>query len=471
MTQALDATTLFKISGMLYLLMAVMTWMMLGRPRRGPVLVWCLGGVLVSLSVWLISQRGQGSGVWTDSLAQTAYLASCGVLAQSLRMDLGQAWRWRWLLATVLVYAAVITFGFEDQHSQILAIGVRLANVAGLSVLTATALMLARRERSRNGWIMTLGYGLMGAAMLVATWNSLQGHANLQFLQDGSVFMLLGATSLPTLILSHMGYLGLALERSLRHNMALRQSQWQSQWQSQQWRERSQALALHDRQRTLAVLANSLGHAILQPLTATLLQVEITRRLLRSPQPDAAQVQQSLAHVLQGLRRSADLVKHIRNFLRPAVSRATGQALPLQTVIQDAQDLLRQELMYQGIVLRVSAASTPVLVHAQRLPLTQALVQVLRNAMQAVRGQPRRVIEMQLKSEGRLAWIEVRDSGPGFARQAQTAHAWESTPATDAWTGLGLEMTRGILRQFDGELSLQNAPTGGAQVRLSLPLA
>lgn len=467
MTQALDASTLFKISGMLYLLMAVMTWMMLGRPRRGPVLVWCLGGVLISLSVWLISQRGQWSGVWTDGLAQTAYLASFGVLAQSLRMDLGRAWRWRWLLAILLVYAAVITFGFGDQHSQILAIGVRLANVVGLFVLTATALMLARRERSRNGWIMTLGYGLMGAAMLAATWSTLQGHANLQFLQDGGVFLLLGATSLLTLILSHMGYLGLALERSLRHNMALRQSQ----WQSQQWRERSQALALHDRQRTLAVLANSLGHAILQPLTATLLQLEIARRLLRSPQPDAPQVQQSLAQVVQGLRRSADLVKHIRNFLRPAVSNATGQALPLQAVMQDAQDLLRQELMYQGIVLQVSAAPSPVLVHAQRLPLTQALVQVLRNAMQAVRGQPRRVIEMQLKSEGALAWIEVRDSGPGFARQGQTAHAWESTPATDAWTGLGLEMTRGILSQFDGELSWQNAPTGGAQVRLSLPLA
>ena len=467
MTQALDAGTLFRISGLLYLLMAVMTWMMLGRPRRGPVLLWCLGGVLISASVLLISLRGQWSDAWTYGLAQTAYLGSFGVLAQSLRMDLGRAWRWRWLLAILLVYAAVITFGFDDKRSHILAMGVRMANAVGLSVLTVTALMLARQERSRNGWIMTMGYGLMTAAMLVATLATLEGYAGLQFGHDGTIFLLLGATSLLTLIMTHMGYLGLALERSLRRNMALRQSQ----WQSQQWRERSQALALHDRQRTLAVLANSLGHAILQPLTATLLQLQIARRLLHTAQPDAAQVQQSLAHVLQGLRHSADLVKHIRNFLRPSMSAQTDETLSLQTVMQDAHDLLRQELMYQGVVLRVNAASSPVHVRAQRLPLTQALVQVLRNAMQAVRGQPRRVVEMQLQSEGTQTWIEVRDSGPGFARQGQVAHAWDHTPVADALTGLGLEMTRDILSQFEGELTLQNAPTGGAQVRLILPLA
>ena len=84
------------------------------------------------------------------------------------------------------------------------------------------------------------------------------------------------------------------------HNMALRQAQ----WQSQQWHERSQALTLLDRQHTLGARANSLGHAILQPLTATLLQVQIARRMLQTTSPDVQQVKTSLAQVVQGLRRS-----------------------------------------------------------------------------------------------------------------------------------------------------------------------
>lgn len=466
MNIALDMGTLFRVSALLFLLMSMMTWMMLGRPRRGATLLWCSGGVLVGVSVWLISLRGQISDFWSYGVAQTAYLGSFLVLAQSLRMDMQRAWRWPWLAAALLAYAAVIVLGFDDKGSQELAVLVRLVNCVGLSILTASALMLARQERSRNAWFMTIGYGLMTASMGLAALATVQGQANLQTMQNSVFSHILGGVSLLTLLLSYMGYLGLALERSLRHNMALRRAQ----WQAQQWRERSQALALLDRQRTLGVLANSLGHAILQPLTASLLQVQITRRMLQMATPDVQQVQTSLAQVVQGLRRSADMVEHIRNFLRPLPATEPAGTLPLQSVMQDAHDLLRQELMYQGVTLHLRGPSAPVCVQAERLPLTQALVQVLRNAMQALQGQPHRTMDMTLATDGFEAWIEVSDSGPGFPPRMLSSHLAHPLPTSDMQTEMGLTMTRSILAHFQGRLSLENLQGGGARVRMTLPL-
>lgn len=466
MNNPLDIVTMFRVSALLFLQLSVMTWMMLGRPRRGASLFWCLGGTLVGVSVWLISLRGEISDVWSYSVAQSLFLGSFLVLSQSLRMDLKRTGRWSWLLAVVLVYGAVIELGFDDKNVQELAILVRLVNCLGLSVLTASAWQLARHERSRNAWFMTLGYALMTVSMALAALATVRGQANLETLQDSVVSHLLGGTSLLTLLLTYMGYLGLALERSLRHNMALRQAQ----WQSQQWRERSQALTLLDRQHTLGVLANSLGHAILQPLTATLLQVQWARRMLQSPSPDGAQIKTSLAQVVQGLRRSTDMVEHIRNFLSPKPGAAPAGSECLQSVVQDAHDLLRQELMYQGVSLQVCVPSSPLCVQADRLALTQALVQVLRNAMQAVQGQPRRHVSLVVSSSDTQAWIEVSDSGPGFSPHWLTPLQADNLSTTDALTGMGLTMTRGILAQFQGHLSLDNLDEGGARVRMTLPL-
>ena len=104
MSPALDNGTVFTVSAYLFLTMTVITWLMLGRPRRGPTMVWSLGGLLVGGSVWLISQRGYLGPLWSFELAQTLYLASFLELAQSLRMDLQRPWPWGWLVVVVLAY-------------------------------------------------------------------------------------------------------------------------------------------------------------------------------------------------------------------------------------------------------------------------------------------------------------------------------------------------------------------------------
>ena len=466
MTEMLDLPTIYRVSSLFYLLMSLTTWLVLRRPAAWPVRVWCWAGVLAGVSVWLISLRGAIDDVWSYAVAQPMLLASYLMYAQALRMETGRSWSWRALVLVILLYAGLMLYGFDERQSWHMAVLVRVANSMALLALTLAAVALVRQERSRNAYFIEVGFALFTACMLtnaILTW---LGHSGLQALQQWVISHVMGLVSLLTLLMSYMGYLGLALERAERVNTDLRQAQ----WQAEQWREQSRALTLLDRQRTLAVLANSLGHGIVQPLTATRLHAQLATRMAPSAQT-SAQVQTVgalLRQAVEGLGRSTAQVERIRSFLRPPPQQAA--TLTLQAVLNDAHDLLRQELMHRGIELRVQVPAQPVRVQAEVLPLTQALVQVMRNAMNAVQGQPVRRIDLVLSVFEREACIEVLDSGPGLPSHLLRQASQGAQLVQDWLGGLGLYMTHGILSQLGGRMSLDNPVSGGARVRLSLPL-
>lgn len=459
----LQHATVLLIGAYLHAVLPLLTWQALGRPREPAVLLWCLGGLAIGPGLWLVAQSEPMYPMWSMVPGQSLLWMGLGMFIGSLRLDLGLAWSWRWWWVSVAVFAGCMAYLQSVQATFALALLVRVVKALGLGMLTLQAWAVAQRESSRNARAIAVGFGLLMLALLgnaLATalgWvGLLRGPAN-GFNLAVSLVLLLSA--LPT----YVGYLGLALERSLRKSMETRQAQ----WQVQQWREHRQALSLLERQRTLGQLAESLGHAILQPLTATLLNVQLLQRILRAPAADLQTLPRMLSQVVQGLRRSADMVERIRQYLRPSPQQ--GGALVLQSVLQDAHDLLYQELLFQGTQLKLQVPAAPVQVLAERLPLTQALVQVLRNAMQAVRGQAQRELLLSLRLVGQEVSIDVTDGGPGFSQQAMAQ--WQTGGAgADAPSGLGLLMCQDILWQFQGHLSIENLPQGGARVRLCLPL-
>lgn len=460
----IDNISVFRVSACLFILMSGVTWLMLGRPRKGAPLVWSLGGGLVGVAATLLSLRGQLSDNWGYVAPQTLYLASFLLLAQSLRMDLKRPWRWHRLLAVLTVYAAILVWVFPDKRSQDMALFVRVVNLAGLAILTQTTVALARQERSRKVWFMTVGYAIMTTSMALAVVGTAMGRATLHNMNQGLFNQLLSWASLLSMLSSYLGYLGLVLERSLRENMALHQAQ----WQEQQWRERSHELSLRDRQHALEMLANSLGHSIVQPLTATQLHVQMTRRLLLTGSADPAMVTQMLDQAQEGIHRAVAMVERIRTFLRPANTQA--QAVVLQSVVRQAQSLLHQEMKYRHVEFQVALPEPGLHVMADELTLTQALVQLLRNAMQAIQTSDSKTISVCVARNDSEGWIEVVDSGPGFSPEMLSRSGGGRQTVVDEFGGLGLYMTQELLGQWGGRLVLSNTPSSGAMACMVLPL-
>lgn len=465
MSDMLDLATSFRINAWFYLVMSLATWLMLRRPAQWPARVWCLAGVMAGISVWLISLRGVIDDVWTYMVAQPLLLLSYMMYAQALRMDIQRAWSWRWFSALMVLYVVAIAWGFDDRQSWKVTMMVRSANSIALIALTMSALRLIQHERSHNAVLIVIGFALFTVSMVTNTLVTGLGGGSLYALQQGILNHVMGLASFVTVLMIYMGYLGLALERSQRINAELHKVQ----RQALQSRKQARALTLLDRQRTLAVLANSLGHGIVQPLTATLLNVQLARSMMQTPGNDQHLVRKILEHAVAGLRRSADMIEHIRSFLRPMPT-VPGR-IAVQAILENALNLLRQELMYRSIDIKVPVSGAEVFVIAEPLPLTQALVQVLRNAMQAVEGCPQRAISLNMHVVGEDVCIEVLDSGPGVPQHLLGPFHASMQPSADWQTGLGLYVTHEILTQFHGRITLDNAASGGARVRLYLPLA
>jgi C4-dicarboxylate-specific signal transduction histidine kinase len=101
--------------------------------------------------------------------------------------------------------------------------------------------------------------------------------------------------------------------------------------------------------------------------------------------------------------------------------------------------------------------------------LSQILLNVLRNAIQATQGQPDRRIQITVRREKPSLVLEVVDNGPGMTPDvlAQIATPFFSTKPDGL--GVGLSIAQSIAQQHRGSLHIDNHPDGGARVCLQLP--
>jgi C4-dicarboxylate-specific signal transduction histidine kinase len=95
------------------------------------------------------------------------------------------------------------------------------------------------------------------------------------------------------------------------------------------------------------------------------------------------------------------------------------------------------------------------------------------NAVEAMQAVPRdlRLIEIEGRREGDTVLVCVRDQGPGVAAAVQHTIFEPFVSTKPDGMGMGLAISRSIVESHDGELTVANAPDGGAVFCLSLPVA
>ena len=101
------------------------------------------------------------------------------------------------------------------------------------------------------------------------------------------------------------------------------------------------------------------------------------------------------------------------------------------------------------------------------------LVNLLTNAVDAVRGCPTRRIDVRVTTDGNRVSITVRDSGKGIPPDLlpRLFDPFFTTKDASAGLGLGLTIAQEIVRTAGGTLQATNSPQGGAEFRVELPLA
>ncbi len=225
------------------------------------------------------------------------------------------------------------------------------------------------------------------------------------------------------------------------------------------------------RQAAWAELARRLAHEVKNPLTPIRLAAErLQLRLGDDGDPDRARlVQRATGTIINQVDSLRRLVDAFGDYARPGSSR---------------REPLELEPLISGIVDLWSAGDTGVrfeldLEHGNARPVGDAgqFQQVLNNLVQNAReahpdGAPLMRIHSEVHTEGEDEWLalEVSDDGPGFDPDILPRVFEPYASTKPRGTGLGLAIVHRILDQMGGRIEVENAPQGGALIRLQLPL-
>jgi two-component system C4-dicarboxylate transport sensor histidine kinase DctB len=113
--------------------------------------------------------------------------------------------------------------------------------------------------------------------------------------------------------------------------------------------------------------------------------------------------------------------------------------------------------------------SEPVMIMGDRLRLEQVIINLLRNAMDATKGQEDPQIDIILAA-GETATLTVRDNGSGITDLDNLFEPFYTTKQPGDGIGLGLAISSGIVNDLNGRLTARNGQAGGAVFEVQLPI-
>jgi len=241
-------------------------------------------------------------------------------------------------------------------------------------------------------------------------------------------------------------------------------------------RERQSELEHSARLGALGEMASALAHELNQPMTASRAYIRTAQRVLGAEgggEENRARAAGAIANAVAQIDLAAGILRNLRELVRPRV--VAAQPTDMAELMDQSLALLRAQA--RGARAEIAVRRAPGLkpAKAERIRVQQVILNLLRNALDAVKPMPprRRLVEasIRLAEDGRFVEIAVRDHGPGVSTEMiEKLFAAFATTKPEG-LGLGLSICRGIVQEHGGRLWLESTGPEGADFRFTLPVA
>ncbi len=213
-----------------------------------------------------------------------------------------------------------------------------------------------------------------------------------------------------------------------------------------------------------------LSHEVAQPLSAISNFALASTRLLESGISDKIEnLKEYIQAITDQSRRCAAIIRRLRDFSRRAPTLKTP--CDLNQLLQESVDLIASEIRrYHAQVRLVLTANMPP-VSADRVQIQQVMINLVNNALDAVRHQKqeRRLVTIRTLGENGFAVIEVEDCGSGIASEIVPQLFEPFFTTKDEGLGLGLNICETIVRDHGGKIVVTTNEFAGATFRVRLP--
>jgi C4-dicarboxylate-specific signal transduction histidine kinase len=449
--------TVYLILGILYLILPLTVWVLLFNQPSRALTLWCSGGLLFGVALALVGLRSH-LPVWltytvANGLMWSAALTQALALRRALAQDLA--------LKRVALLILIGLLGFEYfrvvlQNPVLRFSWSTLIFTALFSYISYLSWRIAVVNQLKSAKWLSVVYAITAITMMVRTTMVLLGFTEPDVVASGVDSVLTVVTGLLISILGNFAFVGMFLERSTQERMkaiAQRARQEESARLGDQ-------IAQLERQRTLGTMSASFAHELSQPLTAILMDVQAIKISVASGESNSKEVLESIEEIENSTQRTVQLVERIRNFIRPA--QTDYELVDFKTLLEDVAQLLAYEIRKQKIKFEFDVDAAPCWVHGDRVQLSQIVLNVYRNAMQAMEPNASKKIFVSLEHlDGRVV-LRVRDTGPGVSAEMKQMVGEPFVTSKEDGLGVGLSISKTIAEMHNGSLTISNAVAGAA---------
>ncbi len=219
---------------------------------------------------------------------------------------------------------------------------------------------------------------------------------------------------------------------------------------------------------TMGEMTASLAHELNQPLTAIRSNAQAALQMIAQGKDAPGELKDILTDIVNDDRRASEMIRRLRSLMKKGDFGL--QPLDLNTLIREVVPLARPDAILRDISLDLDLAPVLPPVQGDGIHLQQVLLNLVMNAMEALKDQSRREIRIATGTldQGEV-WVAVTDTGPGI-RPENRQRLFEPFFTTKSeGMGMGLVICQSIARAHGGRIVAENGFDGGASFTLVLP--
>ncbi|HCN78061.1 MAG TPA: hypothetical protein DIT13_12815 [Verrucomicrobiales bacterium] len=221
----------------------------------------------------------------------------------------------------------------------------------------------------------------------------------------------------------------------------------------------------------LGELAGTIAHELNQPLAAILSNSQVGHSMIRSGKPDMEEMAAILEDIVADAKRAGGIIHGMRAMFKKETAMQV-QPVDLNEAVQQTCSLLHSEIVVRKAKVKLNLAESLPQVMAGRVEIQQVLINLILNSLDAMKSAGAASSEVGITTELRAGSVVIRvvDNGPGIAPEIQARLFEAFATSKPGGLGLGLAISQGIMKSFEGELTGGNHPEGGAVFEMTLPV-
>lgn len=219
---------------------------------------------------------------------------------------------------------------------------------------------------------------------------------------------------------------------------------------------------------SLGEMASALAHELNQPLSAIANYLKGSRLLLTRSTPPLDRVGDAIEKASEEALRAGAIIRRLRDFVARGETERRAENLP--KLLEEATALALVGIRpHQGRV-RFDLDPGVTMVLADKVQVQQVVLNLIRNAIDAMVDSPVRDVTIRVAREGEDALVTVTDTGPGISSEiaAQLFQPFITTKTQGM--GVGLSISRTIIEAHGGRIWAETGDEGGARFHFTLPL-